>query len=75
MKNWQATLQRNRMVNVFKLSFIPWKINCGNLGKIDPKLLCPWESGRQYLSLPESEVLERLMSQKMGEKKAKVSIG
>jgi len=42
-------------------------------GKIRSKNLCPWESGKQFLSLPETEILKRIMEDnpKLGEKKAK----
>ena len=42
-------------------------------GKIDPTKICPWETGRQFLSLPESEVLKRitLNHHKVSEKEAK----
>ena len=40
-------------------------------GKVNPKVLCPWETGRQILSLPEAEFLSRIISKKMGEKAAK----
>ena len=40
-------------------------------GKIDPEILCPWESGKQFLSLPESEVLSRIMRNNIEEKSAK----
>ena len=40
-------------------------------GKIDPENLCPWESGKQFLSLPESEVLSRIMRNNIEEKRAK----
>jgi len=41
--------------------------------KIDVETLCPWESGKQLLSLPESEILKRITenNKKIGEKKAK----
>jgi kinesin family protein 2/24 len=28
-------------------------------GRVDPETLCPWESGRQLLRLPEIEFLKR----------------
>ena len=31
-------------------------------GRIQPATLCPWESGRQLLRLPEIEFLRRLVS-------------
>jgi len=42
-------------------------------GKISSEVLCPWESGKQLLSLPESEILKRIMkgNPKIDEKKAK----
>eukprot|EP00090_Calanus_glacialis_P042485 TRINITY_DN7534_c0_g1_i1.p1 TRINITY_DN7534_c0_g1~~TRINITY_DN7534_c0_g1_i1.p1 ORF type:complete len:615 (-),score=149.64 TRINITY_DN7534_c0_g1_i1:167-2011(-) len=42
-------------------------------GKIDSNTLCPWESGKQFLSLPEAEILKRIMENnpKITEKKAK----
>ena len=30
-------------------------------GKIDSNTLCPWESGKQFLSLPEAEILKKIM--------------
>jgi hypothetical protein len=43
-------------------------------GKVDPQILCPFESGMQILRLPETEFLDRVMKSnpKIGEKKAKV---
>ena len=42
-------------------------------GKIDPQSLCPWESGKQLLSLPQAEILKRITENnpKIGEAKAK----
>merc|ERR1712106_1182877 len=42
-------------------------------GKINSHTLCPWESGKQFLSLPEAEVLKRIVENnpKVDEKKAK----
>jgi len=42
-------------------------------GAVDPKVLCPWESGRQLLRIPETEFVERVMksNEKLGEKRAK----
>jgi len=40
-------------------------------GKVDPKVLCPWETGRQILSITEADFLSRIISKKMGEKAAK----
>ena len=40
-------------------------------GKIDQGILCPWESGKQFLSLPESEVLSRIMKNNIEEETAK----
>ena len=31
-------------------------------GRIDPLVLCPYETGRQMLRLPETEFLDRVMS-------------
>jgi len=49
-----------------------WVENESN-GKISSEKLCPWESGKQLLSLPESEILQRIMegNKMIGEKKAK----
>merc|ERR1712179_260265 len=49
-----------------------WVENESN-GKISSEKLCPWESGKQLLSLPESEILKRIMegNPMIGEKKAK----
>lgn len=43
-------------------------------GKINPEVLCPFESGMQLLRIPETEFLERVMTSNpnIGEKKAKV---
>lgn len=41
-------------------------------GKVRPETLCPWETGRQFLSLPETEVITRICdNSKIGEKMAK----
>ena len=40
-------------------------------GKVKPETLCPWETGKQLLSLPESELLSRLQSDGLSEKAAK----
>ena len=40
-------------------------------GKVKPETLCPWESGKQLLSLPESEILTRLQTDGLSEKAAK----
>ena len=40
-------------------------------GKVKPKTLCPWETGKQLLSLPESELLSRLQADGLPEKQAK----
>ena len=44
-----------------------------SLGKLKPAKICPWESGRQFLSLPESEIILRITAShpKMSEEKAK----
>ena len=33
---------------------------------IDPKIICPWESGRQFLSLSESEIISRITTNHPG---------
>jgi len=46
-------------------------ISIASKGKVKVQTVCPWETGRQFLSLPESEILSRLMQNKMSEKDAK----
>jgi len=46
-------------------------ISNASKGKVKVQSVCPWETGRQFLSLPESEILSRLMQNKMSEKDAK----
>ena len=36
-------------------------------GKVDPEKFCPFESGRQIMSIPESEFKHRLYEQKISE--------
>jgi len=49
-----------------------WVHNSSN-GKIDPTVLCPFESGRQMLRIPEIEFIERVMSSsKISSKGAKM---
>ena len=41
-------------------------------GKVKVEALCPWETGRQFLSLPETEILTRICTNsQIGEKLAK----
>ena len=40
-------------------------------GKVKPETLCPWETGKQLLSLSESELLKRLQADGLSEKAAK----
>ena len=47
------------------------EINHLNEGKVKPETLCPWETGKQLLSLPESELLSRLQADGLSEKAAK----
>eukprot|EP00092_Neocalanus_flemingeri_P034043 GFUD01037022.1.p1 GENE.GFUD01037022.1~~GFUD01037022.1.p1 ORF type:complete len:627 (+),score=181.38 GFUD01037022.1:64-1944(+) len=51
---------------------VEWVKKASN-GKIDPLTLCPWESGKQLLSLPEAEILKRITvnNPKLSEARAK----
>ena len=50
---------------------VEWWVN-KTKGRVQTKALCPWESGRQFLSLPETEILTRICdNSKITEKMAK----
>ena len=50
---------------------VEWWVN-KTKGRVQTKALCPWESGRQFLSLPETEILTRICNNsKISEKMAK----
>jgi len=53
-------------------TLVEW-VKATSNGKIKSQTLCPWESGKQFLRLPEAEILKRITENnpKISEKKAK----